>query len=118
MFSRTLIYLLFLTMAFIFNGPIGIGTIFTVCAGGPLVHYLMPLVTKGLCILTETNTAATTSDKDKTHSRVNCYELFTTIILYSSTRYFKYTISQRTYIFSKNIYTFILIQMVFHPIIL
>jgi uncharacterized membrane protein YczE len=68
MFSKTLIYLLFLTMAFIFNGPIGIGTIFTVCAGGPILNYLMPLVTKGLSILTETNTATATSDKDKTHS--------------------------------------------------
>jgi uncharacterized membrane protein YczE len=67
MFSKTLIYLLFLTMAFIFNGPIGIGTIFTVCTGGPILNYFMPLVTKGLSTLTETNTA-NTSDKDKTHS--------------------------------------------------
>ncbi|NRD79898.1 YitT family protein [Bacillus sp. BRMEA1] len=67
MFSKTLIYLLFLKMAFIFNGPIGIGTIFTVCVGGPILNYFMPLVTKGLNTHTETNTA-TTSEKDKTHS--------------------------------------------------
>lgn len=67
MFSKTLIYLLFMTMAFIFNGPIGIGTLLTVCAGGPILNYFLPLVTKGLSTLTET-AAMTASDKDKTHS--------------------------------------------------
>jgi uncharacterized protein len=52
-------------MAFIFNGPFGFGTIFTVCDGGPILNYFMPLVTKELSILTETNTAETSSDKDK-----------------------------------------------------
>ncbi|MET3657123.1 putative membrane protein YczE [Sporosarcina psychrophila] len=33
-FSRTFIYLLFLIMALIFNGPIGVGTLLTVCLGG------------------------------------------------------------------------------------
>lgn len=32
--SRTFIYLLFLIMAMIFNGPIGVGTLLTVCLGG------------------------------------------------------------------------------------
>lgn len=33
-FSRTFIYLIFLIIAFILNGPIGIGTLLTVCLGG------------------------------------------------------------------------------------
>lgn len=63
MFSKTLIYLLFLAMAFLFNGPIGIGTIFTVCTGGPILNFFMPLVTKFI----KTN-RITAGDKDKTHS--------------------------------------------------
>jgi len=43
MFSRTLLYLLFLLMAIILNGPIGIGTLFTVCLGGPILNYFMPI---------------------------------------------------------------------------
>ncbi|WP_307433775.1 YitT family protein [Bacillus sp. V2I10] len=44
LFSRTLIYLLFLTMAIIFNGPIGIGTLLTVCLGGPILNYFMSYI--------------------------------------------------------------------------
>ncbi|MDN4494398.1 YczE/YyaS/YitT family protein [Ureibacillus aquaedulcis] len=44
--SRTIIYVLFLVMAMIFKGPIGIGTILTVCFGGLLLHYFMPLTKK------------------------------------------------------------------------
>lgn len=44
--SRTFIYLLFLLMAFIFEGPIGVGTILTVCFGGILLNYFMPLTKK------------------------------------------------------------------------
>ncbi|MCM3388264.1 YitT family protein [Ureibacillus chungkukjangi] len=42
-FSRTLIYIVFLVMAIIFNGPIGIGTLLTVCLGGLILNYFMPL---------------------------------------------------------------------------
>jgi uncharacterized protein len=44
LFSRTLLYFLFLIMAIIFNGPIGIGTVFTVCLGGPILNYFMPII--------------------------------------------------------------------------
>lgn len=40
--SRTFIYLVFLIMSFIFNGPIGIGTILSVCFGGLILNYFMP----------------------------------------------------------------------------
>ncbi|QWU15239.1 hypothetical protein SAMN04487895_108103 [Paenibacillus sophorae] len=40
--SRTFIYILFLTMAILFDGPIGIGTLFTVCLGGPILSCFMP----------------------------------------------------------------------------
>lgn len=42
-FSRTLIYILFLMLAIIFNGPIGIGTLLTVCLGGYILHFFMPI---------------------------------------------------------------------------
>lgn len=42
-FSRTLIYILFLMLAFIFNGPIGVGTLLTVCLGGYILHFFMPI---------------------------------------------------------------------------
>lgn len=38
-FSRTLIYILFLMLAIIFNGPIGVGTLLTVCLGGYILHF-------------------------------------------------------------------------------
>jgi len=44
--SRTFIYLLFLIMAFIFEGPIGVGTILTVCFGGLILNYFMPITKK------------------------------------------------------------------------
>jgi len=43
--ARTIIYLVFLIMAMILHGPIGIGTLLTVCFGGLLLNYFM-LVTK------------------------------------------------------------------------
>jgi uncharacterized membrane protein YczE len=67
-YSKTFIYLLFLLMAVIFNGPIGIGTIFTVCFGGPILNYFMPLVAKRLSTLTETDTVTTSEIDDETHS--------------------------------------------------
>ncbi|MBE1444328.1 YczE/YyaS/YitT family protein [Paenibacillus sp. OAS669] len=45
-FSRTFIYAVFLIMAMIFHGPIGIGTLLTVCLGGLLLNYFMPLTKK------------------------------------------------------------------------
>ncbi|MGG4110202.1 YitT family protein [Bacillus subtilis] len=44
LFSRTLVYALFLVLASIFKGPIGIGTLLTVCLGGMLLHVFMPIV--------------------------------------------------------------------------
>ncbi|MGO5676616.1 YczE/YyaS/YitT family protein [Bacillus subtilis] len=44
LFSRTLVYALFLVLAIIFKGPIGIGTLLTVCLGGMLLHVFMPIV--------------------------------------------------------------------------
>ncbi|SDP64338.1 YczE/YyaS/YitT family protein [Halobacillus aidingensis] len=43
--SRSFIYLVFLILAFIFKGPIGIGTLLTVCLSGIILNYSM-LVTK------------------------------------------------------------------------
>lgn len=42
-FSRTLIYILFLMLAIIFNGPIGVGTLLTVCLGGYILHFFIPI---------------------------------------------------------------------------
>ncbi len=47
-FSRTIIYLVFLIMAILFNGPIGIGTLLTVCLGGLVLNYFMPFTEKVL----------------------------------------------------------------------
>ncbi|MFY0517899.1 YczE/YyaS/YitT family protein [Lysinibacillus sp. UGB7] len=44
MFSKTLIYILFLALAFVFGGPIGVGTVLTVFLGGPILNYFMPLI--------------------------------------------------------------------------
>ncbi|WP_090236820.1 YczE/YyaS/YitT family protein [Fictibacillus solisalsi] len=62
--SRTFIYLVFLLMAVLFHGPIGVGTLLTVCLGGLLLNYFMLLTEKGL------NRIITRShyDKDKKHS--------------------------------------------------
>ncbi|WP_372447565.1 YczE/YyaS/YitT family protein [Neobacillus rhizophilus] len=67
-FSRTLIYLVFLIMAMIFNGPIGVGTLLTVCLGGLTLNYFMPITKKVLDrILTHSSTSPN-YDKDKDHS--------------------------------------------------
>ena len=44
--SRTFIYLVFLILSFIFHGPIGIGTILSVCFGGLILNYFMPYTKK------------------------------------------------------------------------
>jgi uncharacterized protein len=68
LFSRTFIYLVFLLIALIFNGPIGVGTLLTVCLGGLLLNYFMPFTKKVIdCILTHSSTSPI-YDKDKNHS--------------------------------------------------
>ena len=47
-FSRTFIYLVFLIMALIFNGPISIGTLLTVFFRGANLNYFMPFTEKVL----------------------------------------------------------------------
>lgn len=47
-FSRTIIYFVFLIMALIFKGPIGIGTLLTVCFGGLILNFFMPFTEKVL----------------------------------------------------------------------
>ncbi len=46
--SRTAIYLLFLVLAIVFSGPIGIGTVLTVCFGGLILNAIMPVTAKTL----------------------------------------------------------------------
>jgi uncharacterized protein len=66
--SRTFIYIVFLIMALLFNGPIGIGTLLTVCLGGLLLNYFMPFTEKVLDhILTHSSTSPN-KNKDKKHS--------------------------------------------------
>lgn len=66
-FSRTYIYLVFLIMAMISNGPIGIGTLLTVCLGGLILNYFMPYTKKVLDpILTHSSTTPN-YDKDENH---------------------------------------------------
>ena len=64
--SRTLIYFVFLIMAMAFNGPIGIGTLLTVCLGGLILNYFMPLTRK--VIETIVTNSTTKYDADKDHS--------------------------------------------------
>lgn len=56
LFSRTVIYLLFLILAIIFNGPIGIGTVLTVCLGGLILNYIMPITENALDLLINSGT--------------------------------------------------------------
>ena len=66
--SRTFIYLLFLILAIISNGPIGVGTLLTVCLGGLILNFFMPFTEKLIDrILTHSNTSLN-YDKDKNHS--------------------------------------------------
>lgn len=54
-------------MAFIFNGPIGIGTLVTVCLGGPILNYFMALMNEMLSKYTIVHTPANRVT-DKNHS--------------------------------------------------
>lgn len=66
-FSRTIIYLVFLIMALVFNGPIGIGTILTVCLGGGILNYFMPLTKKVIDPVLKHSSTSRTFDNDKNH---------------------------------------------------
>lgn len=66
-FSRTIIYLVFLIMALIFNGPIGIGTILTVCLGGGILNYFMPLIKKVIGPVLRHSSTTRNFDNDKNH---------------------------------------------------
>lgn len=46
--SRTIIYVVFLMLAVLFSGPIGIGTVLTVCLGGLILNAFMPVTARTL----------------------------------------------------------------------
>ncbi len=64
-FSKTVIYLIFLIAAFISNGPIGIGTILTVCFGGLILNYFMPLTKKLLDRILSHTSKSSNFEKEK-----------------------------------------------------
>ncbi|WP_150274360.1 YczE/YyaS/YitT family protein [Paenibacillus tepidiphilus] len=51
--AKTLIYAVYLALAWLFGGPIGIGTLVSVAIGGPLLQLFMPLVRKHIAGRTE-----------------------------------------------------------------
>ena len=55
--ARTAIYVLFLAMAALFQGPIGLGTLATVFLGGPLLNLFMPWIGDRLQLYPETGKA-------------------------------------------------------------
>ncbi|MBM7651180.1 YczE/YyaS/YitT family protein [Neobacillus cucumis] len=67
LFSRTFLYLLFLIMALLFNGPIGIGTLLTVCLGGIILNFFM-LFTEKVLDRILTNSTSPKYDTEKNHS--------------------------------------------------
>lgn len=67
-FSRTIIYLVFLILALIFNGPIGIGTLLTVCFGGLLLNFFMPFAEKVLDRILSNSRQSTNYVTEKKHS--------------------------------------------------
>lgn len=46
--SRTIIYVVFLMLAIVFSGPIGVGTVLTVCLGGLILNAFMPVTARTL----------------------------------------------------------------------
>ncbi|PEJ57146.1 hypothetical protein CN692_14620 [Bacillus sp. AFS002410] len=62
--SKTFIYLVFLIMALIFNGPIGVGTILTVCFGGLILNYFMPITKKIIDRLLTSPSTSSSCDKE------------------------------------------------------
>ncbi|MCY9162353.1 YitT family protein [Bacillus atrophaeus] len=67
-FSRTFIYLLFLIVAIILNGPIGVGTLLTVCLGGLILNSFMPFTQKILDRLLTNSSTLPNDGQDKKHS--------------------------------------------------
>ncbi|MED1018685.1 YitT family protein [Bacillus atrophaeus] len=67
-FSRTFIYLIFLIVAIILNGPIGVGTLLTVCLGGLILNSFMPFTEKILDRLLTNSSILPNDDQDKKHS--------------------------------------------------
>ncbi|MCY9111866.1 YitT family protein [Bacillus atrophaeus] len=67
-FSRTFIYLVFLIAAMILNGPIGVGTLLTVCLGGIILNYFMPFTEQILDRILTNSSTSPNDDKDKKHS--------------------------------------------------
>ncbi|MFJ7977124.1 YczE/YyaS/YitT family protein [Peribacillus sp. JNUCC 23] len=68
LFSRTFIYLVFLILAMIFDGPIGIGTLLTVCLGGLILNYFMPFTERVLGNILTNSSTPSNFDADKDHS--------------------------------------------------
>ncbi|MFS0869041.1 YczE/YyaS/YitT family protein [Paenibacillus xylanilyticus] len=66
--ARTLLYLVFLLLALILKGPIGMGTILTVCLGGVILNTFMPLMKKVLDRFSSHSSSSTVLVKDKSHS--------------------------------------------------
>ncbi|WP_430742817.1 YczE/YyaS/YitT family protein [Bacillus atrophaeus] len=67
-FSRTFIYLVFLIVAIILNGPIGVGTLLTVCLGGLILNSFMPFTEKILDRLLTNSSTLPNDGQDKKHS--------------------------------------------------
>ncbi|MEC1621652.1 YczE/YyaS/YitT family protein [Bacillus mojavensis] len=65
-FSRTFIYLLFLIAAIILNGPVGVGTLLTVCLGGIILNSFMPFTEQ---ILDRIFTHSSTSPNDEINKK-------------------------------------------------
>lgn len=66
--SRTFIYLIFLIAASIFSGPIGVGTLLTVCLGGLILNFFMPITRKVLDRILTPTSSTINFDKDNNHS--------------------------------------------------
>ncbi|MEC0696640.1 YczE/YyaS/YitT family protein [Bacillus atrophaeus] len=67
-FSRTFIYLVFFIMALISNGPIGVGTLLTVCLGGLILNSFMPFTEKVLDRILTNSSTLPNHGQDKKHS--------------------------------------------------
>lgn len=67
-FSRTFIYLVFLIMAMFLNGPIGVGTLLTVCLGGLLLNIFMPITENVLDHILTHSSPSPNYEKEKNHS--------------------------------------------------
>lgn len=55
-------------MAMILKGPIGVGTVLTVCLGGLILNYFMPFTKKVLDRILIHSSTSPNYDKDKNHS--------------------------------------------------